>query len=276
MKMKVTFIAGVVGFVLAALPLGVAEASPHQLPFTYPYATMDKGETELELYNDLTPLRVNKVAADPTKGRLWEPAYTLQAELEYGVTDRWELAFYQVFESTPEDGGEQTMRFDGFKWRARTRLFEQGDLPVDVGLYFELETLHDEWALEEKILLEKQIGALRLQSNLWVEEELERPFDDGELAFIVNPTLGAAYQFTPIFSLGAEYWARGMLVPDGDDATTRRNNMVHHFFGPAVHVNFGNVWTAAGLYAHLNDVSKPQPGEAYGPVWFRFLLGITL
>src|SRR5947207_906078 len=91
--------------VLVVFCVGHAMASPHQLPFSYPYATMGRGEAELELYNDTTPLRVNRdPAGDATKGRLWEPAYTLQAEFEYGLTDRWELAFYQVFESQPLDG----------------------------------------------------------------------------------------------------------------------------------------------------------------------------
>ncbi len=53
-----------------------ALASPRPLPFTYPYETLAAGELELELYGDMTPLRV---AADDG-GRLWEPAYQLQNE----------------------------------------------------------------------------------------------------------------------------------------------------------------------------------------------------
>ena len=30
------------------------------------------------------------------------------------------------------------------------------------------------------------------------------------------------------------------------------------------------------VYAHLNDVNTPQPGEAYGPFWFRSVLGLDL
>ncbi len=259
-----------------------ASASPRPLPFTYPYETLGKGEKELELYGDMTPLRVQRDAADPTAGRLWEPLYQLQAEFEYGIDDRWELGFYQVFQAEPETGGGNKLSFDGFKWRIRTRLAEAGEWPVDVGLYLEMETLHDELALEEKILLSRRFGKLRIMGNLWVEQELERPFDgappgqEKEIELVVNPTLGATYQITPLVHAGFEYWGRGQLVPEGDDPITRRNNAVHHFVGPALHLNFGELWWTAGLYAHLNDINKPQPGEAYGPVWFRTVLGIDL
>ena len=57
-----------------------ALASPRHLPFTYPYETLGKGELEIELYGDMTPLRV--AAAPPAQGELWEPAYVLQNEFE--------------------------------------------------------------------------------------------------------------------------------------------------------------------------------------------------
>src|SRR5437899_12688694 len=65
----------------------VARANPRPLPFTYPYETLPEGAAELELYNDLNPLRVNADPADATAGRIWEPQYRIQAEFEYGITD---------------------------------------------------------------------------------------------------------------------------------------------------------------------------------------------
>src|SRR5260370_20753757 len=154
-----------------------ALASPRPLPFTYPYETLGEGELEVELYGDMTPLRVLANRGQSTGRHLWEPAYQLQSEFEYGVTDRVELGFYQVFEATPVDGGSNTMTFDGFKWRVRTRLAEAGEWPVDVALYLELETLHDEYSLEEKVILAKRFGRAHWMANLWVEESLARPLD---------------------------------------------------------------------------------------------------
>lgn len=273
--MKITFIfSAAAATLLLALPAG---ATSRPLPFTYPNETLPEGQLELEVYTDVNPLRVYANGDDPTSRKLWEPGYVLQSEFEYGITDRWELGFYQVFEATPQNGGDNSLRFDGLKWRIRTRLAEPGQWPVDVGLYFELETLHDELAFEEKINLQRRIGRLRLMANLWVEQEIERPLDGkaSELEFVINPTVGGVYEVTPTFQPGVEYWSRGVLEPEGE-GQARHDAAVQHYLGPTVHLNFGKLWWSAGLYAHLNDVDKPPPGGAWGPVWFRSVIGLEL
>lgn len=256
----------------------LAMATPVPLPFTYPYETLAEGEAEDEMYGDMTPLRVQADPLDPSKGRVWEPAYVLQNEMEYGVTDHLELAWYQVFEASPLDGGPNTATFDGFKFRARVRLAEAGELPLDTALYFELETLHDEWSLEEKIILAKRFGRFHWMANLWVEQEMHRPFDDAyrTVDFVLNPTTGITCEVAPSFQPGIEYWARGVF--GGVEATPvdAVNDRLHSFLGPTVHFDWGKVWWSLGVYADLNDMNKPQLGEIYGPVWARTLLGITL
>jgi hypothetical protein len=268
---------------LAPLPFllvsGLANANPRPLPFTYPNETLPKGNLELELYTDVNPLRVYRDPVDPTAGKLWEPGYILQNEFEYGLTDHVELGFYQVFEANPADGGENGMSFDGLKWRVRTRLAEPGELPVDIGLYFELETMHDELSFEEKVNLQKRFGRAAWMANLWVEEEIERPLDSSnhgrELEFVINPTTGFTYELTPAFHPGIEYWARGQLETEGTPQE-RANARVHHFVGPAIHFELGRLWWSGGLYLNLNSTKIPQPGDAYGPVWFRSVLGLDL
>jgi hypothetical protein len=271
-----------------------AQANPRPLPFTYPYETLPEGATEVELYTDMTPLRVQADPADATKGRLWENFYRLQTEFEYGITDRFELGLYQVFEANPQAGGGNVFSFDGLKARIRTRLAEAGEWPVDVGLYFEVSDFHDELELEQKIILGRRFGHLRVMSNLWVEEEFERPFDDsphrGEMEVFFNPTLGATYELSPRIQVGLEYWTRGRIGGDDDDESAapadaaeaearridRRNDGFHHFLGPTFHYNMGRAWLSVGVYSHLNDANKPQPGEAYGPWWARTVLGVDL
>jgi hypothetical protein len=254
-----------------------AIASPRPLPFSYPYETLDKGELELELYGDMTPLRVFEDPNDATKGRLWEPAYLLQNEIEYGVSDRVELGFYQVLEAQPLDGGTNRMIFDGFKWRVRGRIAEAGQWPLDVALYVELETLHDETSLEEKVLLAKRLGRWHWMANLWVEQSEHRAFDASRsFHFVLNPTTGLTYEVTPVFQPGVEYWARGELGTVGDTPVDIVNNRIHHFVGPTVHLNFGKLWWTAGLYVDLNNVNYPQQDEIYGPIWMRTVLGLSL
>ena len=257
-----------------------ARATPRTLPFSYPNETLPKGALEVEMYTDVNPLRV---AADPsgaTPGNIWAPEYRLQTEFEYGITDRVELGLYQVFEAPPVPGGDNAFLFDGLKWRVRTRLAEPGELPVDIGLYLELETMHDELALEGKVNLQRRLGGVRLLANLWAEEAWVRPLDTKahgrQAEFIINPTAGASFEVTPTFQPGFEYWARGQLSASGDTPQDRENSRVHHFLGPTSHLNFGRLWWTAGLYLHLNSTSKPNPGDAYGPVWFRSVIGLDL
>lgn len=281
--MKTTIKCGILG----AMVMGsrAASATPVPLPFTYPYETLQKGEGEDELYGDMIPLRVNGPATGTlgnqpaaTTPRLWEPRYVLQNELEYGVTDRVELAWYQVFEASPQNGGGNAMTFDGFKYRARVRLAEAGQWPVDVALYFELETLHDEMSLEEKVILAKRFGAFHWMANLWVEQELNRPWDDAQRNgdFVINPTMGITYEVAPWFQPGIEDWARGTFGGSRPSQIDVDNARVHDFVGPTVHFDWGKLWFSMGAYVNCNDVNKPELGAAYGPIWIRTLLGITL
>jgi hypothetical protein len=267
-------------FAGAAVWGATALASPRPLPFTYPYETLGQGELEVELYGDMTPLRVPAdPAGDATKGQRWEPSYTLQNEFEYGVNDRVELGFYQVFEGAPQNGGTNTMTFDGFKWRVRARLAEAGQWPVDVALYLELETMHDEISLEEKVILAKRLGSFHWMANLWVEQSLERPLDPSpprQLDFIVNPTTGVTYEVAPWFQPGVEYWARGEIGTHGSDAVDMSNRRVHHFVGPTVHFDWGKLWWTFGAYVDLTNTGQPQVGEIYGPLWVRTVLGLNL
>jgi hypothetical protein len=288
---KTVFNISIGAALLVALAARGAQANPRPLPFTYPYETLAEGSMEVELYTDTTPLRVQADPADATKGRLWEPYSLLQTEFEYGITDRFELGLYQVFEVNPQPGGGNVFSFDGMKARIRTRLAEAGDWPVDVGLYFEVVDFHDEFELEQKIILARRFGRLRLMSNLWIEEEFERPFEDagkrGELEIFFNPTLGGTYELSTRAQVGLEYWTRGRFGSDDAAAPTdpaqaeaqrvaRRNDQFHHFLGPTFHYNMGRAWLSVGVYAHLNDANKPQPGELYGPWWGRFVLGVDL
>jgi hypothetical protein len=92
----------------------------------------------------------------------------------------------------------------------------------------------------------------------------------------VNPTTGLVFEVTPVFQPGIEYWARGQIAPSGLTDQDRNNTAVHHFLGPTLHFNFGRLWWSTGAYFNLNDTSTPVPGDVYGPVWFRTVLGLSL
>ncbi|HTM46488.1 MAG TPA: hypothetical protein VL137_16125 [Polyangiaceae bacterium] len=242
-----------------------ALANPHALPFTYPYETSLQGAVEVEQYLDLTPVRVDRDLPDGSTDTVHSFGAALTTELEYGLSDRLELAWYFAFKQ--EASAEPAMEFDGVKQRLRLRLAEEGQWPVNVGLYLETAEMHDELELEEKVLLSRRFNALNLMANLWVEQEYN--YQDKKMEHIFNPTLGAAYELSPNFSLGLEYWARGNF--------DEKLSQAHHYVGPTFLAQGETAWISLGTYLRLDDLGVAPPvDDPFGRIWFRTIIGIPL
>lgn len=227
-----------------------ASATPRPLPFTYQYGTTPAGELEVEQYVDVIPTEVTSDAGDPTT-RL---RFDLQTELELGLSERWELGFYLVGRQ-PADGA---YAFRGIKQRLRGRFADEGDLPVDLGVYLEVAEYADKLELEQKLIVAKRLGALQLLLNLSFEQEI--PYDGGEVEVVFNPSAGFAWAVCPSLSLGVEYRADGEISELGS---------ADHYLGPVLMLLSGEYFATLGGYAHLG-------GESDGDVWFRLLIGIGL
>ena len=259
---------------VAATP---ARATPRPLPFTYPAETLPEGVLEAEQYADLVPVRVAREDAADTQA-VTSIRSVLQTELEYGITDRLELGFYFAFRQNAS-ATSPYLQFQGVKQRLRYELSEPGVWPVDVGLYGEIAEFHDEFEFEEKILISKRFGRLGVAANLWVEQEYY--FQLEEWKFIYNPTAGLWYEFSPAFSLGAEYWMRGRF--DDPEPTTSASGTsdaptgTRHYAGPTVMLQSGDYFTSLGAYARLDNLGDDAiVGDQFGKVWFRWLIGIHL
>jgi hypothetical protein len=262
------------GFLAASALPAVAFANPHPLPFSYPYQTLPKGKIEVEEIVDLTPMRVARERDDGTRDAVTSLRSRLQTELEIGVTDRLELALYFQFQQGAT-ADTPAMRFDGLKQRLRYRFAEEGDLPVDLGLYLEFAEFHNEIEIEQKVLMSRRFGYLTAVCNLWVEQEYY--FQTQEWKLIYNPTLGATYEFSPSFMLGLEYWARGRF--DKDQAAAEVSSDIpsgtRHYLGPAVLLQSGEAWWSTGVYARLDHLGQTQQAEdPYGKVWIRTMVGL--
>jgi urease beta subunit len=235
---------------LVATPVALpAHANPRPLAFTYPYATIGEGQLELEQYLDIIPLDVTTDGETSTRLR-----FDLQTEFELGLSDHWELGFYFVGRQ-PADGA---FAFRGIKQRLRGRFAEEGDLPVDLGIYFEMSQYADKVEFEQKLILGKRLGALQLLANLSVEQEI--PYDGGEVELVLNPSAGLSYAFSPAVSLGLEYRTDGEFE-ELDEAD--------HYLGPVLLVVSGDNFATLGGYAHLG-------GASAGDLWVRLMLGIGL
>jgi len=271
MKDRHFFVAA--GTALAAtLATGAARANPMPLPFTYTYQTLGQGEGEVEQYVDFVPTKELDSSGNP----VWYAATQLQTEFEWGITDHLELGLYATLAPQPPGNPELTATLtesNGFKERLRLRVADEGVLPVDMAFYGELVENDIELELEAKIILEKRFGHLRIAANLW--GELEREYATNRFDWVADPTLGATYQLSPSVHLGVEGWMRGEWPSTSPPRTF--NLGPHEYVGPAVMFDFGKLWWSTGVYLRADEVDRAvQPGDAYGWLWVRSIVGVGL
>ncbi|HDP98186.1 MAG TPA: hypothetical protein ENN22_03255 [bacterium] len=211
--------------------------------WTYEYLTMPKGMAEIEHY--LT-LKLPDVAEKDIHS--WEQ----RLEVEFGITDRWDISIYQIFEQ--KNGG--SFKYSAFQLRTRYRLFEAGALLFDPLLYFEYKRYADLKApnkLEGKIILARDIGALNMAFNFIEGFE----FGGRESEFESEYTFGASYEFAPAFKLGMELFGN---FKSGDEA--------NHYMGPTISFASGKLWYTVGAGLGITDKSNDFR--------IRALLGIHL
>jgi len=148
--------------VLFLLFSAVAEADQKSYVWTVEYLTLPKGGFEAEY--SLTVKTADFHRSDTT-------GYEHRVELEYGITDHWDAALYQI---AAKAAGE-SLSYEGMKIETRYRFGERGRYIVDPLLYLEYTLdVHDEDAIEAKLVLAKDIGNLNIVYNQIIEAELGR------------------------------------------------------------------------------------------------------
>lgn len=160
--------------------------------WTYEYSTMPKGAHEIEYY--LTLKVPDRSRSDINTWQHW-------LELEYGITDRWDAAMYQMWKKT-NTAASSTFDYDGFKVRTRYRFGEQGENFIDTELYLEYirdNDLSEPSVGEAKLILAKDFGNFNISYNQIIERNLER---EGKTNY--EYVIGASYALLPDFKLGIE------------------------------------------------------------------------
>ncbi len=227
MKMKRSVVTSVVAVMLLAIGAGESLADARAYVWTYEYMTMPEGAAELEYY--LT-------AKVPDTSERETSSWQHQVELEFGITPRWDVALYQVWQ---EDRTTESADFgyEGFKLRTRYRFAEQDALPLDALFYAEYERASDLTESdvgELKIILAKTIGHFDVSYN----QVFEWPFDDtGEAEHKFAAGLG--YEVNPTFHAGVE--ATGNYSEGGYAA------------GPTVSLRKNRYFLAVGVLCGLED-----------------------
>jgi hypothetical protein len=229
----------------AAVLAPAARADRRSFIRSYEYATQPQGNLELELWNDIQAPRQGGFAAAGTLHRL---------ELEYGLTDRWDLALYHVF---AQETGQ--FRFDSWRAETRYRFAERGVWPLDVLLYFELERPADfasPWEVEEKVILAKDIGPIGLVANLVASQKVLHAGEGRKLELDV----GARYEIVPQLRLAGEFW----MVRESAGGISRMS----YFAGPSISVATSKIWIQLGFGLGLGDTESSAQ--------VRSVLGVNL
>jgi hypothetical protein len=190
-----------------------ARADRRAFGYVYEYQTMSAGGLDIELWN--TQSRPD-FSAEPS-------AYELKLETEYGITDHWDIALYQIFEQGLETSAP--LSYSATQVETRYRFAERGELPIDVLGYFEIvkPLRQDSVELEWKAILARDFGPVTVAANLIAELEI-----GDETEFIPGWALGITYEPTPAWKIGAETFGELSEAADGEE------RKIHGWLGPSV------------------------------------------
>jgi hypothetical protein len=191
-----------------------SHANPRPLPFTYQHEQLGSGESELEQFVDLTPVRAyNEGSGQPA----WYGLTAFQTEFEHGISDRLELGLYLTFVPGAASGFTNVPRASGgtgLKQRLRYQLAPSGEWPIDVGVYGEIAETEREVEFEAKVILQRRLGRVRLIANVTAEEEI---YYDGKRDFVLAPPRASpsnpAQRYSPASSGGCRANTRTKTPP---------------------------------------------------------------
>ena len=177
------------GMVLSVAP--ATQAHQRDYLVNQAYHTAKRGEVEVEFHNDMNFPEADSDSSYSSKH---------QVELEYGVTDHLQLAYYEVYTWDRTKDWER----EEFKLEAKLRFAQAGDWPLDVALYTEYKNpdgrrrVHSD-ELENKVILSKDLGRWNVVANVIFEKTInEHSHWDYEY------TAGMSYGLTPRVRLGLE------------------------------------------------------------------------
>jgi len=170
--------------------------------------------------------------------------YRTSIEVTYGLTDKLETAAYL---NLARPNGEGAFQYAGSKFRLRGSLFEQGELPVDLGWYAELEWHRtpefddNQLELELRPIIEKDIGRFSIILNPKVEKAIfvgpnkNKGFEFGYVA-------GLYYRYLRWLSPGLEFYGGVGLIDDNDPLSKQQHYIFPVLWGEmpgGIEYNFG-------------------------------------
>ena len=234
---------------VACLFTATAPASERRFAFTYEATTQPKGAFEFE--NWVTWKAGNS-----------DSVFDFRHEIEYGVTDRFQLALY-LADWRVENGRAI------YRDSALEMIYNLTNPTTDwlgSALYGEIQLGDRKFELEGKLILQKNVGRWVFAYNATLEAEWEGDsswhFD--ERKGVIEQTAGASYQFSPRFLLGAEI----LHEVEFEDWSDTGDPLV--YAGPNASWRTGYFWVTATSLVQLTGLSSEPDFQTRMIVGFDF------
>jgi hypothetical protein len=168
----------------------------------YASPTVKKGSTMVELHSNFTFDGSKAVQSKvlPTNHELHETI-----EITHGWNDWFETGFY-IFNDI---GNDQRTTYVGSHIRPRVMAPASWNWPVGVSIsmeagYQKREFSEDDWSLEIRPIVDKQLGRLYLSFNPTFDKSFHGV--NKNMGYVFSPNLKAAYDVTKIIAAGVEYY----------------------------------------------------------------------
>lgn len=182
---------------------------------------------------------------------LWD----FREEMEYGFTDKLSGAMYlnfqqeQIVAQEPGLADSSKFSFKGVSAEVKYQLLNPYTDPIGIALYFEPTYNGNEQELEYKLIFSKNIGdKWVLAANAIFEQEWEKEDGVTEKESVLEFTFGAAYRFSPNWSVGLE--ARYHSVYEG--STLNEHLGSAWFLGPNIHYGTSKWWATFTLLPQIS------------------------
>ena len=230
----------------ALLPASAARADRRAYGTTYEAVTAPRGEIDVETWTTFAP--EGEVSGGPSSRGLRE-----MIELEYGITDHWDIALYNMLDVTSGDG---ETGYAGLKLETRYRPVDRGEWFIDPVFYLEVQQLFigdAKQKFEGKLILGKDIGNLNIATNVAVEEER---LTDATWNTEIEYAAGTSYAVTPAWMIGAEVF--GKAEKEMDEIENRT------WVGPALSWAGGGTGVLRGVWVTLaGGVGLTEESDSY-------------
>lgn len=234
----------------------VASAPAGQRRFTYSYEATTSAPGAIEIENWVTWKSTKN-----GDGRI--DRFDFRHELEWGITDRLQLGLYLADWTYRDGGDEQGARYHDSAVELIYNLSNPQTSFLGSALYGEVKIGDEVLALEGKLILQKNVGALLVAYNVTLEGEWEGEDFDEEVGEF-QQTLGVSYQISPSFSVGAEFFHE-IEFPEWSEA---EDSVV--YAGPNASVRYRNVFATVTPLVQLTDVGGEPDFQTRVIVGFDF------